>query len=718
MKPSAQEVCEKCRKKTRIEYKYGDGFFKPRLKGINHLEVGYSRVISNPITIIAEFFYYLYERLRDGWSNFLSWLFPRRNRIYRDREDAYLTGKVIHSEYRNRKVPIHNVKVEFWARTFWGQWRKLGLTYTNEEGHFHLPYTLRQARNWHTARLYCEFHEVFEVGYNKDTPFTRYRLYERVRIKKSDLIGMGYNLQSIPLHLWEYRKDTRTPRTYFPKEAKYAPEVYSKGREDALIQQIIPIELTKQKHMLQIKDEPGILSIPKIQGDYPENLTVCIEKKLPGYTRGDEWFGERMMNGMNKATFVPDPNTPGQAYAKIYGICHYEHNQEYALPNVDIQFQLRDEAPPLPISITLTGPLNAYDKDPWQQHHFTPADGEKWLQAKRVARTVGAVSAEAEDHFAGTHVNTEQYAIAAYRNLRLNPVTYLLLPHLKEVSLINHAADRTIIEGYLPTATALTATGIKDRVYDSLGFHNWKGWKPMEIINPAHRFARAENLFWELTGRFVDFFFKKYEKDIKKYWNEIYALSEDLVRHSVPVFMSEWDPDKMDPREVALMEDRFHYGCLHYHFDPQYSTEIIDGKRKAISPITKTNTFQNEEDFANLRDMCRYAIMTATFSHTWINEHQYDDLGEIMYNCGGLRFGDKRSGVMAPETDLSIAPDLTRSTQMLWFTNLLSRTEYGFITENEEKDIHPYFIELLKKHSGDFARLGVNIDAIESRTNI
>ena len=61
--------------------------------------------------------------------------------------------------------------------------------------------------------------------------------------------------------------------------------------------------------------------------------------------------------------------------------------------------------------------------------------------------------------------------------------------------------------------------------------------------------------------------------------------------------------------------------------------------------------------------------MMATFSHTWINEQQYDDLGDIMYNCGGLRFGLKERGVMAPESDLTIAPDLTRATQMLWFTN-------------------------------------------------
>jgi len=83
-----------------------------------------------------------------------------------------------------------------------------------------------------------------------------------------------------------------------------------------------------------------------------------------------------------------------------------------------------------------------------------------------------------------------------------------------------------------------------------------------------------------------------------------------------------------------------------------------------------------------------------------------------------LRFGDKERGIMAPETDLGIAPDLTRSTGMLWLTNLLSRTEYGFITKNEEGDVNPLFRKLLLDKKEEFARLGVDVHAIESRTNI
>jgi hypothetical protein len=720
MNEDIQKIIDECKEKTRIKYLYHDGFFKPRLKGINHLEVGYSKVISSPVTIALEFIYLMYEKVRNAFDRFGKFLFPRKPRVFVGHLDSYLTGKITHANRNEERIPIHNLKIEFWARTKWLKWRKLGEAFTDENGDFNLPFTLREARNWQIKKnLFAEVYQPFKIGYKDGMPFMIDRLYHRFKIKKSNLIGMGYNLRNIHLPLWEYRTDINMPRAFFPNNKKYSPEVYDRGREYALMQQVIPIELTKQKHLFQIQKEPGLISISDIQNDYPENLTVCIEKRLPGYTRGDEWFAERMMNGMNKCSFIPNPADPSLFTVKLFGICHYDHNLEYALPNVEMVFKQKQAADlPLPISLSFTGALNAIDRNPWQTHTFMHTDGAKWEQAKRLARTVGAVVAEADDHFAGTHVNTEQFAIAAFRNFRKNPVAFLLYPHLKEVSLINAAADKTIIGGYLPTATALTENGFKERVYDMLGFQNWKGWEPMKPINDKHRFARAENLFWDLLGQFVDYFFELYQAEIKNHWSEVYAFSQDLVKHSVPVFLSEVDEDKLSPEQKDLNRQRFEYGCYHFSYNPAYSTEIIDGKRKVLSPITKTPEFKSEEDFQNLKDCCRYAIMMATFSHTWINEHQYDDLGEILYNCGGLRFGEKPHGVMAPESDLEIAPDLTCSTQMLWFTNLLSRTEYGFITENTEHDIHPYFIKLMLDHKEDFAKLGVDIESIESRTNI
>lgn len=717
---SLREIIDRCKRETRIEYKYGGGFFKPRMKGINHLEVGRSKIISSPITIAIEWAYLQWTRFRNFLKELAERVFPRRGRLWRDRVDSHLVGRTIFAGERGHGSPIHHLHLEFWGRTWLGAWRKLGEGKSDSNGYFRLPFDLRQARRMWLRKLYFEIHTTTRVYFHENEPRFHFDLWSRQPVPKSDLIGMDYNLRTIPLDFWCYRESAPTPRAKVNEEGD-KPEHYSQGRVDALMEQIIPIELTKIKHLDQIDFDPGSLTIPQIQEDYPLNLTTCIEKYLPGYTRGDDWFGERMMNGMNRGCFQPDPRRSGHYWIRYFGKCWYECNEVYALPDVDIRFTLKENGLPKPEEIQLTGCLSSHDHDRWKKRVYTPADEPDWTYAKRVARVSGAFNTEVEEHFAGTHLNAEQFAVACYRNLKLNPVAALLMPHLKEVSLIDRAADRTLIGGYIASATALTRSGLEQRTRDILGVQDWKGWKPMEALSPAHTCAHAERLFWKVVGEYVDDFFRDWAAGIRKHWFEVYCFSQDLVNHAVPVaFSASRDAPPKGRRWKALADRRFEYYCRQYAFDPALERPVVDGQPRALSRITAARTFEEAgpQDWQNLKDACRYAIMVATYLHTWINEHQYDDLGEILYSCGGLRFGDKPRGIMAPENDYDIAPDLVRSTQMLWFTNLLSRTEYGFIMGNEEGDVNPHFAHLLEKQREKFSSLGVDVNAIESRTNI
>lgn len=722
MKPNnEQAVCEECLKKTKIQYTNKGGFFTPRLRSINHLEVGYSKIISSPLTIVLEWLFVQYKRVSGFFARLKKRLFPRRNKVHASRLDSYLTGRVVFASRYEPRKPLVNMKLEMWGRTRLFQWRKLAGGYTRSDGTFHLPFDLRAARNWRMrSKIRFEIQEIKSVVYNEQGKASLvYEPFHIIKFPKKDLIGMGYNLREIQLDFWNYRQDVNVPRAIISAENGDHILNYTEARENALVEQMIPIEITKLKHFAQIKTEPETIDHFTIQADYPENLTTCIEKKLPGYTRNDAFFGERMMNGMNRGSFLPDPDDAGHYLIKYFGICHYDHNYDYALPDVTIKFKLNEKGLPLPVKITTVGALNAFNKDPWQIREFTPADGDLWLAAKRIARVNGAVCTEVDEHFTGTHLNTEQFSIAAYRNFRLNPLATLMLPHLKEVSLINSGADKLIIGGFLPRATALTEKGLTDRTRDLLGMHDWKGWTPMKPISDAHHYAKAEQMFWELTGEYVDIFFKQHREGIIEHWEEVYLFSKELVEHSVPVFLSDVDLDALPEKERKQAQERFEYYTFQYGFHPDLPRETIGKELKALSPITKNRVYDPDSgDWQNLKDACRYAIMMATFMHTWINEHQYDDLGEVMYNCGGLRFGDQPMGVLAPESDLSIAPDLTRTTQQLWFANLLSRTEYGFITKNEDGDVNPIFTKLLADKKEDFARIGVDVNDIESRTNI
>lgn len=720
-----REIIDECKKEAQIEYSNSGGFFSPRL-GINYFQVGRSSIISGPLTYLVELLYWLLAKIRNAFEALCKFLFPRSPHIYDGgrpgQPDSKLVGRIIFKGNRGDGAPVHHLHVEFWARTWLGGWRKLSKSRTDNDGRFELPFDLRESRRLSVRKLYFEIHTTSRVYFHANEPRVHYDLFQRKSLPKSDMIGMQYNVGTMRIDYWLYSEDAYTPRAHIKDVLLDAPEHYTQARIDAMLEQMLPVELTYLDHLEQIEKDPTSLTIPQIQQDYPINLTCCIENKLPGYSRGDDWFGERMMNGMNRGFFQKDPRKKGHYWVRYFGKCWYECNEKYALPDVHMCFALKPNGLPDPVEIRLTGCLSKDDHDPFETRTFTPSDGDKWLYAKRIARVTGGFCTEVEEHFAGTHLNAEQYAIAAYRNLKLSPIAALLLPHLKEVSLINHQANRVLISdayGYIPRASAATEAHLLQRSRDVLAFQDWKGFEAMEPLTDRHTYARAEQLFWDVTGEYVDRFIEKRKDLIQQYWYEVYCFSEDLVNHALPLPF-QTPQDKPTKKWDALKKKRFEYYCGQYRFDPKIKRPIIDGYERSVSRITTAKTFEEAgpEDWQNLKDACRYAIMIATFMHTWINEHQYDDIGEVLYSSLGLRYGDSPEGILAPENDYRISPDLENSSGMLWFSNFLSRTEYGFITRDPVHDVNPLFGKLLEAKREEFKSLDVDIDAIECSTNI
>ena len=716
-----EKVCEECQKETGIVYGFNDSFFKPKLRGINFLQVGRSSMVTNPVTLIIEYLYTVYVRIRNAFQALKKFIFPRREKIFGDKKDTQIIGKISFARKNDIHVPVHNMACELWTRSWWFSWRKLGSCVSDRNGAFVMDLDMRAARYWSNRKLRFQVLQRAHIYYKDETVHPKFELFHEVKIPKKDIIGMQFDLHTIQLFYWEYRDDSPVPRVVIKDHDKDAPQYYTQGRQDAFIEQVTPIELTKIKHMEQIAHSPETITMESLQSDYPENLTRCIEKKLPGYTRGDEWMGKRMMNGMNRAYFEPDPVEKDSYWVKYYGICRYAHNTKYALPTAKMKFKLRADGLPMPIELTLIGPLNSINHDPYQLRTFTSDDGDDWLHAKRVFRVNGSFTTELDEHFTGTHLNTEQYAIAAYRNLRLSPIATLLLPHLKEVVLINYSADNLLLSEFIPNVTALTPDGIQQRTRDVLGMQDWMNWQPMEPLNEAHTCAIAEKLFWDILYKFVDEFIEENIEEIKAHWFEVHRFSEDLVNNAVPVFLSDLDLKSLSKEDRELAKDRFEYYSKQYCFDVDAKREKRAGEIKAVSAITNSDDFDEangDAELEKLKQACTYMIMVATYLHTWINEHQYEQLGEVLYSCGGLRFGDKERGVIAPESDLSISPSLGRASQGLWFGNILSRTEYGFITANNEKDVSPKLIKMLLEKENEFKALNVDVHSIESRTNI
>ena len=264
--------------------------------------------------------------------------------------------------------------------------------------------------------------------------------------------------------------------------------------------------------------------------------------------------------------------------------------------------------------------------------------------------------------------------------------------------------------GYITRATGFTEKSINQYIHQVVATLDWKGWKPRRQICPDHKFAKASKLYWDVLGEYIDWFFETYDEDIRKHWYEIKRFSDTLVHKSTDFFLCSYLRGHVKPIET---ED--------YWFDWNERMKLsiprteIDGVKKSVSRITDS-VEADKEGIANIKQVCRYVIQHTTFMHWWSNSKQYDEGGELRFNGLGLRYGDH--GIFTDESDESVMPPPRDATMQLWISYMLSNTNFGFILKNEEKDIHPRFIEILKEHAEEFTALGVDISLIPSRTNI
>jgi hypothetical protein len=703
-----------------------------KLKSIHHLSDTGSILASHPIALLCEYFYNVYERVRNFYESVLAKLFPRYETIVLYQINSSVAGRLTFSDKKDYHTPIHHMHLELWAKTRLWQWVKLSETDTNAQGYFELPFdmsVIHRHRIAKTIRLEIYHTNTHKFNEHKIEDNSKYRaerlnsLFKTIKINKGDLVGMSYNLGTIPLCYWEYRQDTNLPRVLIKDHDKDAPQKYPQERIDAIAEQFIPIELITKKHLLKIK-EGRALTIEEIQADYPENLTVAMEKMKPGITRGDQWFADRMINGMYASTLDVDPENPN-LYWLYYHWSSYDHRPDYAFNDISMKFSIDDNGYFLPESITLKGPIKPNDSAQ-SKITLTPEDGPKWDAAKRVARVSGGILTEIDKHFTETHLNTEQYAIAAYRNIRRNPVGSILFPHLRSVVLINHTADSILVseDGYINRATALTSKGINKRVYDVMGTLDWKNWQPMKPLSSKHRYAYSANLFYSVLIDYLNDFFQVHEDAILADWYEIYSFSQDLIEHAVESFLCKHLQKELNANpKIGKMADPPEWYTTENRMDLNLERPFVSDTHKAVSHITtKPALDKNNPDFASelndLKKACAYIIFNATFGHYWANSKQYDDIGEIRYSSLGIRLGQEPNGVLGEENDDSIAPDLTVSTQMMWWSNMLSKTGYGYIMLNEQGDIHPLLISKLKAKEAEFNALGVDIYNIQSETNI
>ncbi|WP_197480079.1 lipoxygenase family protein [Anabaena sp. 4-3] len=609
------------------------------------------------------------------------------------------TGKLVFSDTNK---PLHNILLELWDRDIGTPGDYLGTGITDYDGRFTIYYDPAKAGFLDTPDLELRLLDNRISFDNDNQPVSTYRIAYTIK-GDNNVSQKEYDFGTCTVPYWIYKPDSHFARLFF-SELEGTPDDYSVGRTlqgyDAA-SSLVPI---KAKHVITHTLNPDQPTLPEIQAAYPPNLTIKLDRKNPGYSRSDEYFVDRVLNGMNPCLLQRHKNNPNQ-FKVTFNWDDYEKDDDHDLNNVEAFFELKDNKLVVtaitvqsryPDSIAPHSPL----KDPVT---YTPNDGEKWLQAKRIFRTNSFFAAEMIEHYIKAHLQMEQYTIAAFRNLRKNPVRLMLYPHLKSLVNINQRADEVLVSptvGLVTTNGPLTPGSVVQICKERMASYDWKGWKPRQPLCEAHNFAKIANLYWQVLTEYIDNFFQKYQEEIVKEWAEIHRFSDDIIEHSVayqPLPKLTGDYDWYDDNELDK---------------PEIPRPTVNGTVKATRAITTADQ-PSDADIANLKEFCRYVIFHITLWHSWVNDQQADEGGEIFYNSLALR-----GGSFGSEDDPAIAPNILESTNLIYMVNVLTAIQYGYILKNEDDDIPEELRTTLAAYKEKFAALSYDIGNIRTLINI
>lgn len=377
----------------------------------------------------------------------------------------------------------------------------------------------------------------------------------------------------------------------------------------------------------------------------PSNLTRTRPDKL-----SDDFFVERRLNGFNPGKLNPIKGEAWQ-YAVKYDLSKHVVEPSGILPTfIEARFTYGGQS--------LSAHSIGYEIN-GERVVNRPGDSD-WEWAKRLFRSAEFVFQEVQSHLARTHMNLDQYAMAYYRNIENNPIRLLLEPHLEGLLNINQLGAGLIkgTTGFIPETSALDPLGVDKLLIEevrTLNYHNWSPKVqslPDYIIN--NHFDRASLAIWDVLTQYVDRFFRQHEEGIQAHWPEIEQMSLDLVAHSI--LQSE-----LGTLKIA--------------------------------------------DLSDLRHLCTYIIYLSSFFHSWVNNKQYEDGGDISYATIGL--WDSHHPAYDP---IKVTQRNGKQVVLLW---TLSHVRY-----NPIMDIGSAELKDLLWMRREQIEQGIPLDAIMMSTNI
>ena len=321
---------------------------------------------------------------------------------------------------------------------------------------------------------------------------------------------------------------------------------------------------------------------PKQIATAPENLTRL---RLDKYS--DEFFVERRLNGFNPGQLKRVENQSWQ-YVIRYDLSGIQKIDTHGiLPKlIEARFCLEgQQLTPHSIEYTLFGETQVQTQRPGDQD---------WEWAKKLFRCTEFLYHETAIHLGRLHLNVDQYAMAFYRNVINNPIQKLLEPHLEIVLNMNTRGvfailgykdkDGKDVDGAVTFLSCVDVDNMYVLIRQELSNMTYRNGNPRSQFLPDYitnnHFDRSAATMWRIVTDYVSRFFANNRAGIQTYWSEIVGMSEDLSANTIL------------KKELGILDIK---------------------------------TMQD------LQDLCVYVIYNSTFYHSWVNNKQFEDGGDVDY---------------------------------------------------------------------------------------
>ncbi len=570
-----------------------------------------------------------------------------------------ITGKLSHTNgdpVTHQKVQVY---AEMWFMNFYfGEWE------TNEKGE------LKVGIRWSWLPFSKQTNIIFKV-FEETLPgknfFGKVVTGKReVDHFKAPLMRNSHSLdiRNRKVNLYEYQSgfpDLQQPEQYARRPQQWAITYYFH-----LIRAAIDERL--KSFLLNFWGAPTVAGVQNLFGvDNPE------------LTLDSETTSELLLNGLYPCNFLKGEEE--DALVVDINWDRYELDESPQLPNVKLTLEKDGE---------LLDAKEVVVKFRDQDAKVYRFGDEGFERALFLFNSAAIVKGEVVSHLGMGHIWSGQAAMALFRTVNKNPIKALLAPHLREVLEINRMGVSDIFgpEGIL-NVSGLKAGSIIDSLKDVLGGMCYSNFKPRAPVNENHRFAKAENVYWDLLCGVVDRFFNENQEEIEKRWYEIYYMSKSLVEHSLPhrpwegqADMSAWD----DSSEID---------------DPNFPGRVtINGDVRAVRPITLSKDKPLEGDMERLKQFCRHAIFMVTFWHWAVHSTQ----GKWGTNLSIASLAPENNG----EGDFG-GTSVKNARRQLEVAHVLADFDGGAMLKNPHGDIYQPLLDAIKENKGLFAALGYDI---------